>query len=163
MSARRRTASRRTQRPSAPTRREVRRLLGWHRMPLGGGRRRGVIVAALVPFVTSDSYLINLLILIFIYAILNQAWNLTLGMTGAWNFGQLALFADRRLRRRNRRSIDLGVSPWLAMLIGALVAAVANVVLAIPSMRLRGIYVAPAHVLVRRGRAAGRSSTTRPA
>ena len=68
------------------------RLLGWHRtpwLPL----LVGVVIAALVPLATSDPYIMGLLILILIYSILNQAWNLTLGMTGAWNFGQLALFA----------------------------------------------------------------------
>ena len=77
---------------AAATRTELGRLLGWQRMPLGVVAV-AAIVAALVPFVTSNAYYINLLILIFIYAVLNQAWNLTLGMTGAWNFGQLALFA----------------------------------------------------------------------
>ena len=38
--------------------------------------------------------------------------------------------------------VHLGFSPWLALPFGAVVAAVANLVIAIPSMRLRGVYVA---------------------
>ena len=123
-----------------PTRADVGRLLGWHRMPLSFVIVTAVI-AALVPFVTSNAYYINLLILIFIYAVLNQAWNLTLGMTGAWNFGQLALFAAGGYAAGISEA-HLGVSPWLGILIGALAASAINVVLALPSMRLRGIYVA---------------------
>ena len=62
-------------------------------------------------------------------------------MTGAWNFGQLALFAIGGYGAGISRS-EFGVSPWLAMLIGALLAAAFNVSCLIPSMRLRGIYVA---------------------
>ena len=123
-----------------PTRADVGRLLGWHRMPLSIVIV-AALIAALVPFVTSNAYYINLFILIFIYAVLNQAWNLTLGMTGAWNFGQLALFAAGGYAAGISEA-HLGVSPWLGILIGALVASLINVVLAIPSMRLRGIYVA---------------------
>ena len=115
-------------------------LLGWHRAPIVP-----IVVAVLliagIPFVTSSSYIIDLLILILIYSILNQAWNLTLGMTGAWNFGQLALFAIGGYGAGISEA-RLGVSPWIAMLIGALLASLANVGLCIPSMRLRGIYVA---------------------
>jgi branched-chain amino acid transport system permease protein len=100
-----------------------------------------VILAALVPLFTSNSYIVGLLILIMIYSILNQAWNLTLGMTGAWNFGQLALFAMGGYAA-GICELRLGMSPWLAMLVGALAACVVNLILAIPSMRLRGIYVA---------------------
>jgi branched-chain amino acid transport system permease protein len=120
--------------------RDVSRLLGWHKTPwlaLGVG----VVIAALVPMATSDPYIMGLLILILIYAILNQAWNLTLGMTGAWNFGQLALFAIGGYGAGIAEA-RLGVSPWVAMIIGALLAAAFNLLLAIPSMRLRGIYVA---------------------
>jgi branched-chain amino acid transport system permease protein len=127
-------------RVAAPTRREVSRLLGWHAVPLAVVAPV-VILAALIPFATTDSYLINLLILIFIYAVLNQAWNLTLGMTGAWNFGQLALFAIGGYAA-GIAEIEFGVSPWIALVIGAVAAGVANVILSLPSMRLRGIYVA---------------------
>jgi len=125
---------------ATPTGRDVGRLLGWHRVPLAFVAPVAIVVA-LIPFVTTDSYSINLLILIFIYAILNQAWNLTLGMTGAWNFGQLALFAIGGYGA-GIAEIELGVSPWIALVIGAVAAGVANVILSIPSMRLRGIYVA---------------------
>jgi branched-chain amino acid transport system permease protein len=121
------------------SRADIGRLLGWQRaslLPLAVV----VVVVGLIPLATSNSYLLNLIILIFIYSVLNQAWNLTLGMTGAWNFGQLALFAIGGYAA-GISQVQFGVSPWVGLLIGALLAAVANVILAIPSMRLRGIYV----------------------
>jgi branched-chain amino acid transport system permease protein len=121
-------------------RHDVARLLGWHRAPVIPLAVVALVVA-LVPLVTANSYILDLLILILIYAVLNQAWNLTLGMTGAWNFGQLALFAIGGYGAGISEA-RLGISPWLAMLVGALLACVANGILCIPSMRLRGIYVA---------------------
>ena len=116
------------------------KLLGWQRMRL---LPAGILlaVAALVPLVVSNYYVINLLILIMIFAILNQSWNLTLGICGTWNFGQLGLFALGGYMT-GITSVKLGLSPWLAMLLGVLVAGIANFPLMYPSLRLRGIYVA---------------------
>jgi branched-chain amino acid transport system permease protein len=118
----------------------TRHLLGWRRLPwlplLGV-----TILAAAAPLVFTDSYIINLLILTLIYSILNQSWNLTLGMVGAWNFGQLGLFAIGGYLA-GFVCIRWGVSPWLGLPIGVIAAALANIGLAIPSMKLRGIYVA---------------------
>lgn len=136
------TAAQEVEKNAAPgaAKAQTTHLLGWHRTPWVP-LLVGVVIAALVPLATSDPYIMGLLILILIYSILNQAWNLTLGMTGAWNFGQLALFAIGGYGAGIAEA-RFGVSPWLAMLIGALLAAAFNVLLSLPSMRLRGIYVA---------------------
>jgi branched-chain amino acid transport system permease protein len=116
------------------------RLIGWSKLPLLPVAVV-VVLVALVPVFITSSYLIDVLILILIYAILNQGWNLALGMLGAWNFGQLALYAIGGYGA-GIACVHLGLSPWLGLPIGVIAAAVANLIIAIPSMRLRGVYVA---------------------
>jgi branched-chain amino acid transport system permease protein len=117
---------------------ELRDSLGWTRTPWLALAVL-VLVALLVPLVVSNSYIMNILILILITAILNQAWNLELGMCGIWNFGQLALYALGGYTV-GILAVRYGVSPWLGIPIGMLAAGVVNAVLTIPMMRLRGIY-----------------------
>jgi branched-chain amino acid transport system permease protein len=126
--------------PAVSAPRSFHALMGWHKVP-AWSVVAGVIVAAALPFVTSSAYVMGVLILIVIYSILNQAWNLTIGMTGAWNFGQLALFALGGYGA-GIAGQRLGAPWWAALVLGALVAALFNGVMCIPSLRLKGIYVA---------------------
>lgn len=119
--------------------RSVYMLLGWRNTP-AWLVAVGVIIAALVPLITTSSYYLDVLILILIYAILNQAWNLTIGISGVWNFGQVALFAIGGYGAGISEA-RLGAPWWAALLIGALLAVAVWGVVAIPSVRLRGIYV----------------------
>lgn len=119
--------------------RSVHALLGWQKTP-AWLVAVGVIIAALLPLVAGSPYLLGVLILFLIYAIHNQAWNLTIGFAGAWNFGQLALFAAGGYAAGISEA-RLGAPWWAALLIGALVAVAVNGLMCIPSFRLRGIYV----------------------
>jgi branched-chain amino acid transport system permease protein len=124
----------------APNRGFDKRLAGWSRLPLIPVAVI-IIAAAFIPLAVSNNYYLDVLILIMIYAILNQSWSFTIGIVGAWNFGQLGLYAIGGYAA-GIAVLHLGFSPWLAFMIAPLVAAVANLFIAIPSMRLRGVYVA---------------------
>jgi branched-chain amino acid transport system permease protein len=119
--------------------RGVHALLGWQKTPTWA-LAVGVIIAAGLPLIAGSSYLLGVLILFLIYAIHNQAWNLTIGISGAWNFGQLALFAAGGYGAGISEA-RLGAPWWAALLIGALVAVAVNGLMCIPSFRLKGIYV----------------------
>lgn len=99
-----------------------------------------VLIAAAVPFVISGSYWLGTLTLALIIIVLNQSWNLVLGYSGIWNFGQLAIYA---IGGYAAGLVSLHTSlPWpIAMLIGGLAAMAVSLVLALPTLRLRGIYV----------------------
>ena len=45
------------------------------------------------PLVWPNDYVIDVALTALIWMILNQSWNLQLGIGGIWNFGQLAIFA----------------------------------------------------------------------
>ena len=98
-----------------------------------------VLVAAAIPLVMTDQYVLGVMITTLILLVLNISWNFVLGVAGVWNFGQLAIYA---LGGYGAGIIMLhsAISPWLALLAGGLVASVAAVLLSFPTLRLYGIY-----------------------
>jgi len=98
-----------------------------------------VLVAFAIPLVISNQYTLSVMVTTLILLVLNISWNFVLGVAGVWNFGQLALYA---LGGYGAGIIMLhsSVSPWLALLAGGVIAAVAAVLLAFPTLRLYGIY-----------------------
>jgi branched-chain amino acid transport system permease protein len=122
-----------------PTGRAASRVLGW---PVPGRTSIPVLVVlgALIPFVLRDGYWLGTLTLALIWIVLNQSWNLVLGYSGIWNFGQLAIYAIGGYTA-SMLSLRGGLPAWLALIAGGAVAMVASVVIAVPALRLRGIYV----------------------
>ncbi|HEX9030434.1 MAG TPA: branched-chain amino acid ABC transporter permease, partial [Streptosporangiaceae bacterium] len=98
-----------------------------------------VLLAAAIPLVLSNNYLLDVMITTLILLVLNISWNFVLGVAGVWNFGQLAIYA---LGGYGAGIIMLhsSVSPWLALLAGGVVGTVGAVLLAFPTLRLYGIY-----------------------
>ena len=120
--------------------RDLRSALAWSRTPW---TMAGIflVIGLVLPWLIPNDYIISLIILILIYALLNQSWNLTIGMCGIWNFGQLAIFAIGGYVQCIV-TLRTGLSPWPTLVISGLVAAVAALVLILPALRLRGIYAA---------------------
>jgi branched-chain amino acid transport system permease protein len=98
-----------------------------------------LVAAILLPVVWRNDYVIDVALTALIWMILNQSWNLQLGIGGIWNFGQLAIFAIGAYVSA-LTSIHWGLPVWLAMILGGLGAAVASLIIAVPALRLRGIY-----------------------
>lgn len=123
-----------------PARRPLREALGWSRpnLPLAIAL---VVGAAALPLLSPNEYLLHVLVITFIYMMVNQAWNLVLGVSGIWSFAQIAIFAIGGYTS-GLLALHLGLSPWIGMLIGGLVAMVVGILLGIPAFRVTGIYVA---------------------
>ena len=101
----------------------------------------GVIIFLAVPLVVENKLLIHLAILGMLYAIVASNWDLTLGYAGVFNFAHLAFFGIGGYTS-GILAVKLGITPWLGIPAGAAVAALASVIVSIPAIRLRGIYVA---------------------
>ncbi len=114
------------------------RTLAWSRTPIWP---TVVVVAVLafIPLVWRNDYYISLFVLILLFAIMTQSWNITIGMCGIWNFGQLAIIALGGYAT-GLLVVKLDVSPWLALLAGVVAGGVSAVIMVLPSIRLRGIY-----------------------
>lgn len=101
-----------------------------------------IALAALLvfPLVFEASYYRHLMILTFVFAIVAANWDLSLGYGGLFNFAHVALFAVG-IYTYGILAKTLGVNPWLAVLAAGPVAMVFAAFVALPVLRLDGIYV----------------------
>ncbi|NVP57430.1 branched-chain amino acid ABC transporter permease [Mycoplana rhizolycopersici] len=97
-------------------------------------------VLALLPFVITDSYSRHILIMAFIYAVVASNWDLSLGYGGVFNFGHLALFGIGVYAYGLMTKLA-GIDPWLALALSGAVSTIAAIVVTIPILRLKGIYI----------------------
>ncbi len=97
-------------------------------------------VLAVVPLVFTETYARHALILVFIYAVLASNWDLSLGYGGIVNFAHMTFFAIG-LYGYGITAKVLGLEPWLALASGPVLAVGFAALLAIPILRLEGIYV----------------------
>lgn len=86
-------------------------------------------------------YLLHILVITGIYIILTLSLNLLVGYTGLPALGHAA-FSCVGAYTSSLLALNLGLSPWLGLPIGACVAALVGVVIAFPSLRLKGDYLA---------------------
>ncbi|MET4632633.1 branched-chain amino acid ABC transporter permease [Kaistia defluvii] len=99
-----------------------------------------LLVLALLPLVIGDTYSRHVLIMVFIYAVVASNWDLSLGYGGVFNFGHLALFGIGVYAYSLLTKL-VGLDPWLALFAGGVIATVAAVLVTIPILRLKGIYI----------------------
>jgi len=98
------------------------------------------VVAALLATIFS-SYLISLLTIVFLFAFIGQSWSLMLGLGGQLSIGH-ALFVGIGAYSVAVLNIRYGLSPWIGLIVGSLIAGVVGAALAWLSFRfeVRGIY-----------------------
>ncbi len=103
----------------------------------------GLVVLALLaalPFVFPVPYIRHIFILAFIYAVVAANWDLSLGYGGIFNFAHVAFFSIGVYGYGILTKIA-GWSPWVALGAGGVLAVCAAVLVAIPVLRLSGIYI----------------------
>lgn len=98
-------------------------------------------VLALVPAVIGERYLLNEMIILLLWASVAVQWNVLTGHAGVFSLGQMLLFAIGAYTVA-MMSTYLGVSPWIAMPLGGLLAAVAALLIGLACLRLAAAYVA---------------------
>lgn len=86
-------------------------------------------------------YLLHILVLTGIYIILTLSLNLIVGYTGLPALGHAAFYLVGAYTSA-LLALNFGLPPWLSLFIGASVAALLGVVVAFPSLRLKGDYLA---------------------
>ena len=95
----------------------------------------------LLPLITTEPFILRIATFASIYAIFAASWDLLCGYTGQINLGH-ALFFGVSAYTSALLNYHFGLPPWITIPIGALVAVVMGSIVAIPAMRLRGIYLA---------------------
>ena len=100
-----------------------------------------LLLLLLVPAIVRNAYYLHVLVGVVYFAYMASAWNIVCGYTGQLSLGHAALcgiggYVSTLL------FINLGLTPWIGMFIGALCATVAGVFVGYPCFRLRGPYFA---------------------
>lgn len=86
-------------------------------------------------------YLLHILVIAGIYIILSLSLNLIVGYTGLPALGHAA-FSCIGAYTSSLLALNMVLSPWIGLLIGACVAALSGVVIGYPAVRLKGDYLA---------------------
>ena len=97
------------------------------------------LVAISVPFWLDDSFVIQLLFRVAIFAVLGIAWNLIGGYAGQLSLGHVTYFGLGAYGF-SLLHLNAGLGMWTSLLLGSLVACSAALVIGIVTFRLRGPY-----------------------
>jgi branched-chain amino acid transport system permease protein len=106
-------------------------------------RLLGAAAVVLVPLATQNPYVLHMLIMVLLWVVLGQSWNLLGGFTGQVSFGHAAFFG---IGAYTAGILIKGGAPaataWAGLLLGGLTAAAAAAVIGWICFRLRGPYFA---------------------
>ena len=101
-----------------------------------------ISVIAVLPLIfRGNPYVIHILTLCLIWGVVASAWDLIVAYANVFSFGQMAFFAIAGYTS-SMMSLYWGVSPALGILAGAGLAALAGILVGLPCLRLRGMYIA---------------------
>lgn len=98
-------------------------------------------VLLLAEFLNPTGYAIRILCLVLLAACLGQSWNIVGGLANQISLGHAAFFGIGAYTSTILQ-IQWGVSPWLGLPVGMLLAALMALLLSVPTMRLKGPYFA---------------------
>src|SRR5512134_1810511 len=98
-------------------------------------------LAAALPLVVSSEYVLNVAVLAGIYVILTSSLNITNGYTGLFSFGHAAFYGIGAYTAAILAT-RAGWGFWLTLPAAGVVAAAFGAALAVPTLRLSGIFLA---------------------
>jgi branched-chain amino acid transport system permease protein len=112
----------------------------------GAGLRWGVLlvlagILLIYPLVVRNPFYIHLWVMIFFYIFLGLGWNVVGGFAGQLSLGH-TVFYGIGAYTSTLLFINLGVSPWLGMFAGGILATLTSVVIGVPCFRLHGPFFA---------------------
>ncbi len=104
---------------------------------------RGLILAGLLalPQVIQERYFLHIVVMAGIFTILSLSWNFLAGYSGQLNLGHAAFYGIGAYTS-SLLALKLGISPWLGLFAGGMVAALFGLLLGVPALRLSGPYLA---------------------
>ncbi|MEM0018061.1 MAG: branched-chain amino acid ABC transporter permease [Candidatus Korarchaeum sp.] len=95
----------------------------------------------LLPLPLAGDYITHLAIMIMLYSITAASLDILVGYTGRLSLGHAAFYAIGAYTS-TLLSMNLGISPWVGILVGGVLASIFGLILGIPSLKLRGPYLA---------------------
>src|SRR5882672_8431503 len=121
----------------------------WPRPPLWVSALRAAMAALLLayPFIFTSQFSHHVMILILLYALMAQSWNVVAGLSGQISLGQ-AIFFGIGAYSSTVLFATYGITPWAGLLVGMLISTLAAIAIGVPTLRLRGHYFAIATLLI---------------
>jgi branched-chain amino acid transport system permease protein len=101
----------------------------------------GLAFIILLPLPFAGDYVTHIAIMTMIYSITAASLDILVGYTGKLSLGHAAFFTIGAYASA-LLSINFNISPWIGMVVGGILAASFGLVLGIPSLRLKGPYLA---------------------
>ncbi|WP_306151675.1 branched-chain amino acid ABC transporter ATP-binding protein/permease [Roseovarius sp. MMSF_3281] len=98
----------------------------------------------ITPVVIGDAFVYHVFVTICIFAALSTAWNIVGGFAGQLSLGHAIFYGIGAYA--GVILMNMGISPWLGMFVGAAFAALAAVVISYPCFRLHGPFFALATI-----------------
>jgi branched-chain amino acid transport system permease protein len=107
----------------------------------------GLAALLIYPFALDTPFAHHVMILIFLYALMAQSWNILAGYCGQISLGHVVFFGIGAYSS-GYLFATYHISPWLGMVLGITIAVVMAIVIGIPTLRLRGHYFAIATLVI---------------
>ncbi|MDH3762331.1 MAG: branched-chain amino acid ABC transporter permease [Gammaproteobacteria bacterium] len=99
------------------------------------------------PLFGPNAFYLHLMIMIFMYAVMSQSWNVIAGLSGQISLGH-GVFFGIGAYTSSFLFVEYGVTPWIGIFIGIVFSAIVAVLIGIPMLRLSGHYFAIATLLI---------------
>ncbi len=109
-----------------------------------------LLVAFALPLVIRSATYLHIMVLLLFYAYLTTSWNLVGGFAGVLPLGHAA-FVGIGAYSSTILYLQYGISPWIGMLVGGLLATCAGVLIGLPTFKMRGAYFALATIAFAEG------------
>ena len=104
-----------------------------------------ILILLVVPLIFGNPAFLQLMVLVLLYAYLTTSWNLVGGFAGVLPLGH-TLFIGIGAYTSTLLFIELGLTPWIGMFVGAFMAMIAGLLIGLPTLKLRGAYFALASI-----------------
>jgi branched-chain amino acid transport system permease protein len=121
----------------------------WPRPPLWSLVLGTAMAAALLgyPFLFTSPFSHHLLILVLLYALMAQSWNVVAGFSGQISLGH-AIFFGIGAYSSSVLFVKYGITPWAGLFVGMFLSGLAAIAIGVPTLRLSGHYFAIATLLI---------------
>jgi branched-chain amino acid transport system permease protein len=102
------------------------------------------------PWLFPSPFSLHLMIMVFLYALMAQSWNVMAGLSGQISLGH-SIFFGMGAYASSVLFAKYGISPWIGLVVGMVLSALAAAAIGLPTLRLKGHYFAIATLLIGAG------------
>ena len=96
-----------------------------------------LLLITLIPVITTNYYVLSILISANVFAVFAASWDMLAGVTGQFSFGQ-ALFFGVAAYMSGALNLFLGIPPLLTIPLGGVFGVIVGFLVGLPSLRLKG-------------------------